>query len=280
VRSHWQIFFVGFIILLLSSIALSFQQSFTPAKLKSSPTLTITSPGDWRSIQNGVEFRKISLGRSEPNHSIDFKVLRFDTRWVTPRILRSNQFQLKGANVKILAEKSGAIAAINANYFDEKGQPLGFLKINAQEINSTVSKSSLISGIFGVRSFSPFIIHRDEFQSLQADEALQCGPLLLKHGSPLEVTRGVGRYSRRSVIGIDQEKRLLVAVTDGIFGGLSWAELQELFSASQWQLQARDLLNLDGGGSAQLYVRTANLEEMIAGTSEIPVAIGFFTKPD
>ena len=280
VGSRWQIFFVGFIILLLSSLALSFQQSFTPAKLQSSPTLTVTSPGSWKPVQKGVEFRKITLARSEPNHAIDFKVLRFDTRWMTPRILPSSQFQLKGANVKVLAEKSRAIAAINASYFDEKGQPLGFLKIGAQEINRTVSKSSLISGIFGVRSFSPFIVHRDEFQSPQADEALQCGPLLLNHGSPLEVTRGIGRYSRRSVIGIDPENRLLVAVTDGIFGGLSWVELQELFSAPQWQLQAQDLLNLDGGGSAQLYVKTANLEEMVAGTSEIPVAIGFFRKPD
>ena len=275
-----QICVVGFVIFLLASLSLSSQQSFTPAKLKSSPTLTVTSPGSWKSIQNGVEFREITLQRSEPHQSIDLKALRFDTHWVTPRILRSSQFQLKGANVKVLAEKSGAVAAINANYFDEKGQPLGFLKADAREINRTVSKSALFSGVFGIRSFSPFIIHRDQFQSPQADEALQCGPLLLNHGAPLEINRGVGRYSRRSVIGIDQENRLVIAVTGGFFGGLSWAELQELFSSPQWQLQVQHLLNLDGGGSAQLYIKTANLEEMIAGTSEIPVAIGFFKKPD
>jgi exopolysaccharide biosynthesis protein len=278
--SRWQIFFVGFVTLLLSSLALAVQQSFTPAKLKSSPTLAVTHPGNWKAVQKGVELRKISLQRSDSTQSMDLKVLRFDTRRVIPRIIRSSQFQLKGANVKVLAEKSGAIAAINASYFDEKGQPLGFLKAEAQEINRTLSKSALISGIFAVRSFSPFIVHRDEFESLQADEALQCGPLLLSHGAPLEITRGVGRYSRRSVIGIDQENRLLIAVTDGIFGGLSWAELQELFSAPQWQLQAQDLLNLDGGGSAQLYFKTGTVEEMVAGTSEIPVAIGFFSKPN
>jgi exopolysaccharide biosynthesis protein len=206
------------------------------------------------------------------------KVLRFDTRWVMPRVIRSGQFQLKAASARVLAEKSGALAAINANYFDEKGQPLGFLKAEAQEINRTISKNSLLTGVFGVRSLSPFIIHRDEFQSPQADEALQSGPLLLSHSAPLEVTRGAGRYSRRSVIGIDQENRLLIAVTDSILGGLNWVELQELFSTPKWQLQAVDLLNLDGGGSTQLYLKTANLQEMIAGTSEVPVAIGFFNK--
>jgi len=278
--SRRQTLLIGFISLLLTPIAVLSQQPITPARLKNSPTLAVSGLGSWKTVQNGIEFRKIALERSEPNQAIDFKVLRFDTRWVIPRVIRSSQFQLKGANVKMLAEKSGAIAAINANYFDEKGQPLGFLKADAQEINRTVSKSSLLSGIFGMRSLSPFIVHRDGFQSPQADEALQSGPLLLNRGATLEVTRGAGRYSRRSVIGIDQDNRLLIAVTDSILGGLSWVELQELFSAPQWQLQATDLLNLDGGGSAQLYVKTANFEEMIAGTAEVPVAIGFFKKPN
>jgi uncharacterized protein YigE (DUF2233 family) len=227
-----------------------------------------------------MEFRTIALERSEPSHAIELKVLRFDSRWVIPRIIRSSRFQLKGANVKTLAEKSGAIAAINGNYFDEKGQPLGFLKAEAQEVNRAISKSALFSGVFGTRSLSPFIVHRDEFQSPQADEALQSGPLLLNRGKALEVTRGAGRYGRRSVIGIDQANRLVIAVADSILGGLTWVELQELFSTPHWQLQTPDLLNLDGGGSAQLYVKTGNLEEMIPGTAEVPVAIGFFNKPN
>jgi hypothetical protein len=54
--------------------------------------------------------------------------------------------------------------------------------------------------------------------------------------------------------------------------------LQELFTAPQWQLEAEDLLALDGGASAQLYVKSGPYEELIPGTSDVPVAIGFFTK--
>ena len=54
--------------------------------------------------------------------------------------------------------------------------------------------------------------------------------------------------------------------------------MQEFFASSQWQINATDLLNLDGGGSAQLYVRSAQLEEYVSGTTDIPVAIGFFQK--
>ena len=71
---------------------------------------------------------------------------------------------------------------------------------------------------------------------------------------------------------------MIIAVTDGILGGLSWVEVQEFFAAEQWQVQAMDLLNLDGGGSAQLYVKGLQLEEHVRGTTDVPVAVGFFQR--
>ncbi len=264
----------------LAFLALSAAPVFpqAPAKLASNPGLVALELGHWKPVQNGIDYRKLTLERSEPKYLIDLKIFRFDTRWLTPRLVISSYFQMSGATVKTLAEKSGAVAAINANYFDEKGRPLGFLKTTSREINRTISKSSLFTGVFGVKELTAFIQHRDAFNAAHIDEALQAGPLLLNRGTALEITRGQGRYSRRSVIGIDREQRLIIAVTDGLFSGLSWVELQELFAVRHWRIEATDLLNLDGGGSAQLYLKTANLEEYIAGTTEIPVAIGFFRK--
>ncbi|MGH7824343.1 MAG: phosphodiester glycosidase family protein [Candidatus Binatia bacterium] len=249
-----------------------------PAKFKVSDTLSVRDPGSWKRLQEGIEYRKITLERSEPNYFFELKLFRFDTQSATPRIVRSSQYGLKGADVKTLAQRSGAIAAINANYFDDKGRALGFLKAGAQEINRNVSQSSLFTGLFGIRELSPFILHRDQFQSAEVDEALQSGPLLLSQGKPLHVVRGYGRFSRRSVIGIDKKRRLIIAVTAVVFGGMSWSELQGLFSSPQWEIQTPDLLNLDGGGSAQLYFKNMKLEEFVPGTSEVPVAIGFFNK--
>ena len=229
-------------------------------------------------MQKGIEFRKLTLERSEPSQLIDLKMLRFDTRWVIPRIVPSLRYNLKAADVKTLAEKSGAVATINANYFDERGKPLGFLKVAADEINPRISKSSLFTGIFGIRDRLPFIIHRDQFVSQQADEGLQAGPLLLLEGAPLAIHRGVGKQSRRSVIGLDKDQRLILAVTDSLLGGLNWAELQEIFVSDALQVRATQLLNLDGGGSAQLYVKTLQFEDHVSGTAEVPVAIGFFLR--
>jgi hypothetical protein len=269
---------VFFTLLILLGLASITAPSQPPTKLKNSPSLSVTDAGAWKSIQKAVEFRKMSLQRSEPSHAIDLKLLRFDTHWIAPRVLRSAQFQLKGANVKTFAEKSGAIATINANYFDTDGKPLAYLKVGSQPINSRVAKTALYTGVFSVKDQQPVISHRDEFVPEQADEGLQSGPLLLLHGTAQPVTGAPNRASRRALIGMDQQQRLIIAATDNLLGGLHWPELQEIFSAAPWQIQLTDLLNLDGGGSAQLYVKAGNFVELVAGTSDVPVAIGFFNR--
>ncbi|MDP2606189.1 MAG: phosphodiester glycosidase family protein [Deltaproteobacteria bacterium] len=252
--------------------------SQTTGKKKISPTLSVTDAAAWKSVQKGIESRKITLERSEPGYTLDLKLLRFDTQWITARLLRSAEYQLKAANAMTFLERSGAVAAINANYFDTGGKPLAFLKAGGQAVNPRVSRSSLYTGVFGVKDQRPFISHRDDFFSEQADEGMQSGPLLLLRGAPQAVTGVPLRASRRALIGIDREQRLMIAGTDNLIGGLFWAELQEIFSAGSWQVQAQDLLNLDGGGSAQLYIKAGKFEEFVPGTVEVPVAIGFFAK--
>jgi exopolysaccharide biosynthesis protein len=266
------------LVILLSSSSISVSSQTPAAKLKNSPALAVTDLGSWKTIQKGVEFRKMTLERSDPSHTVDLKLLRFDASAIAPRVLRSAQFQLKGANAKTFADKSGALATINASYFDTEGKPLAFLKVGGQAINSRVAKNSLYTGVFSIKDQKPLISSRDEFLPEQASEALQSGPLLLLHGTAQVVTTLPSRVSRRALIGMDQEQRLIVAVADSLLGGLYWPELQEIFSAAPWQIQVTDLLNLDGGGSAQLYVKAGKFEELVAGTAEVPVAIGFFNR--
>ena len=268
---------IPMVLFLIATSAIS-ASSQTTGKQKISPTLSVTDAGAWKSVQKGIESRRITLERSEPGYTIDLKLVRFDTQWFVPRVLRAAQYQLKAASAMTFGERSGAVATINANYFDTDGKPLAFLKAGGQAVNPRVSRSSLYTGVFGVKDQRPFILHRDDFLSEQADEAMQSGPLLLLHGAPQAVTGLPLRANRRALIGIDREQRLMIAVTDNLIGGLFWAELQEIFSAGSWQVQAQDLLNLDGGGSAQLYIKAGKFEEFVAGTAEVPVAIGFFAK--
>ena len=166
----------SFSLLMLSSLTLaatftSAQAPAPAAKPKVSSTLAVRKPGDWKLLDSGIEHRKMTLERSDPSYSFDLNLVRFGRQRVLARIISSGQFQLKSADAKTLAQRSGAVATINANYFDEKGKPLAFLKTANQEINRSVSKHALYTGVFGVQDSTPFIVHRDEFQLTDAQEA-------------------------------------------------------------------------------------------------------------
>jgi len=267
---------LGLVFILLSDTALQSQGS---GKSEVETGLAVTDVGLWRDLQKGVAIRTLVLERSQPNYTVELKLARFNTQLISARVLDSGEFQLRTASAKTFAEKSQAIAAINANYFDERGRPLAYLKTRAKEVNRSLSKHSLYTGIFGIDESGAFVTHRDEFAPAQASEALQSGPLLLHRGLPVAVNPNLGRYARRAVIGIDKTGAIIIAVADAVLGGLGFAELQKLFVDSRWHIDAVELLNLDGGGSAQLYVKSGKFEDWLPGTSEVPVAIGFFSKP-
>ena len=267
---------LGLVFILLSDTELQSQGS---GKSEVETGLAVTDVGLWRDLQKGVAIRTLVLERSQPNYTVELKLARFNTQLISARVLDSGEFQLRTASAKTFAEKSQAIAAINANYFDERGRPLAYLKTRVKEINRSLSKHSLYTGIFGIDESGAFVTHRDEFAPAQASEALQSGPLLLHRGLPIAVNPNLGRYARRAVIGIDKTGAIIIAVADAVLGGLGFAELQKLFVDSRWHIDAVELLNLDGGGSAQLYVKSGKFEDWLPGTSEVPVAIGFFSKP-
>jgi uncharacterized protein YigE (DUF2233 family) len=242
------------------------------------PALAVSNAGTWRLVQRGVELRTATLERADTQQVIELKLVRMDQRWITLQILYGEELGFKSADVKTFAARSGALAVINANYFDEREKPLGLLKTNRSRPHSDLSKSSLFTGVFGLKHDRAFIAHRDELDLEGVKEAIQAGPLLLSKGTPLTVTRGAARQSRRSLVGIDREQKVLIAVTDTFTGGLTWVELQEFFDSHLGDARILDLLNLDGGGSAQLYVKGPALEAHVPGATPVPVAIGFFSK--
>jgi exopolysaccharide biosynthesis protein len=244
-------------------------------KFEASPGLKIQRLGGWRAVHSGIELRKVVLERSDPEQEIELILVRIDSRRVAPRVLRAGDFNAKSSDIRTFAVKSRAVAAINASYFDENGRALGFLKTGSGG-HFQISKSSLFTGIFGVKNNLPFIVPRDDFVPGSADEAFQAGPLLISKEKALDITRGAGRQSRRALVGIDKDNQIILAVTSGLLGGLTWVELQEFFGSPKWQAQVVDLLNLDGGGSAQLYVKGAHAEEYVPGSTAVPVALGFF----
>lgn len=166
-----------------------------------------------------------------------------------------------------LAEKLGAAVILNAGYYDEKGRPMGYFRSGGKVFNSLVlhrgRRTFLHYGVlFAVERENgrPKIVSRENFEDSGVSEAFQAGPLLVMDGKAVQ---GLSRYreylraSRRTVVGLDTEGRLVVLVSEAETRGISWCELQAflVLPESKGGLGIRDAMNLDGGSSSQLWVR-------------------------
>ena len=104
---------------------------------------------------------------------------------------------------------------------------------------------------------------------------MQCGPRLVVKG---EVTRLKKQYARRSCVGLDGVGRILLVATDG--STMDATYLARVLAAPEEKsgLGCRDAMNLDGGGSTQLYVGYRGFRLDLRGAWPVPDGLGVFAR--
>lgn len=196
------------------------------------------------------------------------------------RTIRASEFGWKRASVKALCKAAGASVCINANFFDEQGKALG-LVISRGIIHQRMHRGGgVLTGVLLSTSKQVRITARDTFTPAQAVEAVQSGPRLVSDGEPVRGLHDASLSSNLSGACLDREQRLLLyRVTSGVFG-CTIRQLQNVLMNPL--LGCVEAINLDGGGSSQLYIagnETADggpQEEFLPGEDDVPVAIGLF----
>jgi len=235
----------------------------------------------WEKVADGVEYRYVkTVDRDDENQGL--KMVRLDQSRVKAKILYAEDYGAAMLTVKEMVEKSGAIAGINANYFDEKDRPLGYLKVKGREINDYIATPIIYSGIFAIQKGKGSILHRDVFHPLSCEEALQVGPRLIAEGSytqGLNDTIDYRQRARRAGIAVDKKGRIVLFITSPPSAAMNWKELRALLMSSEKKggIAPRDVMNLDGGGSTQLCVQAGKFSVQ-EGYARVPVAIGFFER--
>jgi exopolysaccharide biosynthesis protein len=235
----------------------------------------------WEKWAPGVEYRDIAVGRSTDGEQ-HLKMVRFAPDRIKVSILYAKTYGERSMTVKEMVEHSGAFAGINASYFDEYDRPLGYLKVKGREINDYIATAIVYSGLVAIKNGKVVIEHRDTFHPLHYDEALQVGPRLVAAGTGttgIQNTIDYKKRARRAGIAIDENGSPVVYITSPISADMNWNELREVLLGAEDRggIKPRDVLNLDGGGSTQLYIKTGKLN-VSEGYSKVPVAIGFFTR--
>jgi uncharacterized protein YigE (DUF2233 family) len=227
----------------------------------------------WQKIEEGFDFKSLQVEGDPYQSLISLKILRISLDKFQVRVLDARAFGEIKLEIKELARKAGALAAINGGFFLPGYKPLGLLIVDGREVNP-LRKADW--GIFLIQDNSPRIIHTAEYLTdRNISQALQVGPRLVVSGRELQMKKQV---ARRSALGITTKSQVILLNTEDT--DINAQDLARIFHLpeSQGGLECRDALTLDGGPSAQMYADYKSLKIDIPGGWGVPNGIGVFKK--
>ncbi|MBU0513568.1 MAG: phosphodiester glycosidase family protein [Proteobacteria bacterium] len=242
----------------------------TPSARAVGPGGEIEDTG-WRRLAAGVHWRHVRLTRPAGLFPASLRVYRFDPAHFDLRVVR---FSSPATARQALRGTTRAVAAINANFFNPRGRPLGLVIAQGRVV---YRMRRINSGVLWSGRGRVGISHASRFLAQGVRTAIQAWPRLMAGGRPTRGVKNPGRRHRRSLAGVDRAGRLLLAVTEGLTGGLSLREVQTIFDLPGFNV--RDLLNLDGGRSTQLSVRVGGHDYHLSGFDSVPVLLAVIKRP-
>lgn len=214
----------------------------------------------WQLISPGIEWRTIQIKNAGfLNSDVEITVLRLDP----------SHFHVKTGKSKTASEwraSTKSIAAVNGGFFDENNHSLGLRQAAGKEL-SHLRRANW--GVFYIKDEKARIVHTRDFLTIDTKsitEAIQCGPRLVVDGHPTDLK---DQWARRTGIGITSTGKVLIAVCDSELSLRQWAK----FWAAKNVLHCQQALNLDGGGSSQLALKSGVTSVDIEGGWPIPDAI-------
>lgn len=204
---------------------------------------TATSVSDWRTIANGLEWRRLIPAGDELAQLI---VVRVDPAYYRFRAIYRSGKPESLAGWRALEPDASVI--INANFFDINYYALGL--VVSDGIASGVAYRDR-GGSFLVRNGEPAIIS-NRSQNLpkveSIEQAVQGFPLLVENGKQAYFEAGSGERTRRTIIGIDRRGNVLILVAPLL--GMSLADISAYLPKTD--LDIVTAVNLDGGGSTMI----------------------------
>lgn len=232
---------------------------------------------NWRQLAEGVSLTEYNLGEETGVLPSKVYILRSRPAAISLRAVSVNKEAKGQLRIKDAVARSGALAGINASFFDPDYLALGVVIIDGKPVRPLQQGGSLLTGVFAIKgNGEPIIVHRSAFSGKNVSHAVQSGPRLISKGAPLRI-RNQHVISRRSGVAITSSGDLLLYATQSRIPGASLQQITEMLLDPR--LDVQEALNLDGGRSSQLYVSArGELTEAIDifGGHDVPVGLLLF----
>ena len=208
-----------------------------------------------------------------------------DPSRVVTGVCRENFNSKPGLELYEIAERYGAVAAINGGGFSDSGgvgnggMPTGLVISNGEVLNKS-GGSSEHNIVVGFNQDNVMII--GEMTSKQALEkgirdALAFGPALVVNGEAVKVRGSSSGLNPRTAIGQRADGAVLMLVIDGRQASSLGATYADLISV-MLEYGAVNAINLDGGSSSLMYYKGEYLNKGVILTGSRKMPTGFVVK--
>lgn len=209
-----------------------------------------------RLAQHAAHFEIKVASNSE---KVRLNVVIFDSRRCRFRVIDQPDPRAGGGAITHLMRAQSAVAGINGGFFSPDFRPLG-LVVSGGRASGSFERSSLLTGLALQLGDQPYLIWNNEFQGHDGvSELLQAGPRLLDSGRPVP---GLEASKKRARSFIATDGGFLWAI--GTTEPCSLAALASILSTPGVMpgLAPLRALNLDGGNSTALWMRSAEGREI------------------
>jgi exopolysaccharide biosynthesis protein len=175
----------------------------------------------------------------------------------------------------VLAKNNNALVAINGSFFDvKKGGAVDFIRINNQVLDSTrhngkrLAEHQMSALVINKKNRISIEKARDSVDfrwetRLNAPNVMVTGPLLIFDEKPYPLSKSAFNDNRhpRSCACITNKHELILLTADGRTAEAQGLNLKEL-TTLMVELNCKNAVNLDGGGSTTLYLDNKGVVNM------------------
>ncbi|MCS6882355.1 MAG: phosphodiester glycosidase family protein [Oscillochloridaceae bacterium] len=239
----------------------------TPTGIAAPTAVVTAAPADtgWLFAAPGVETRR--LRASVAGRETTISAVRLDPQQVRFRVGYAPEAPLPLAS---WAEHAGARVAINGGFFDADGRSVALLVHDGQlEGSSYVGQGGMFAVSPGGAVWLQSLAESPFDPDVALAQALQGWPMLIKPGLGASYHAEDYDRARRSALGLDHGGRVVLIVASAPVFTLS--EFSAWLAASDLELESA--VNLDGGASSGLIVRSDSAPERIEPFVPLPIVL-------
>lgn len=240
-----------------------------PTRLPATATPTQAPATAWVELGDGIELQPIA-----PNGN---RLAEMVTLRINPRLVRFEAHYRPNAPLSLQGWREtlpDALAFVNANFFAPEYVVLGLLISDGTTYGQAYTERG--GTFFEDKSGNVGILEnvRQALPTQSWRTAVQAFPMLVYDGLPTYANARDARGSRRTVVGIDNEGRVLLMTTPGI--GLGLYPLSQFLPTAELGIQRA--FNLDGGRSTMLWIQKTGYG--IASFEPVPSVLALYRRAD